>query len=123
MLIFYDRSQEHDHKQARMQKRYQDDLLKHLPFSMQQTFLNIHGVLSSMKEAKRFVTMKMASMTDNKFNNLLQDSIKVVHVPGTNRDFVAVTAIWVKTYISCKIRTIYECYVKWIDANQIAANS
>lgn len=123
VFICDERSQKPGQKQAGMQERYQDALSKHCPLSMQRILLKICAAFCAIKGAKLFVTTKMASMTDEKFNNLLQDCTKAVHMPSTHRHFVAVTTDWIKPHISCKIGTIYACYVGLVDDVQNSAIS
>lgn len=57
-------------------------------------------VVCALKEEQLFVTMKMASVIDDNFNNSWRECTKVVHMPSTNRYFFAVPADCNKTHIS-----------------------
>lgn len=76
-----------------------------------------------MDDAKLFMTMKMAGTANEKFNTSLPDCIEVVHMLITNRCCVAVIGGWIEAHLPCMIGTLYECYVRGIDAVQISAIS
>lgn len=57
------------------------------------------------------MTIYVANTNEDSFDNLSQDATKLVHISGTNRYYLALTAKLVEKIISGKIGTVYDCYI------------